>query len=162
MKAVKVIRMLEAEILSLREQLARAKEESLSKKNLERGELSEAWRTAAAAERERAGLDEVDLDSEWRKLVLYVEGRPIRLGQWLRWAYRAYLDHTNQPKPKSKPVENPSPWINPTDEDWRRELSFWRKFGRFNPLYGAAPGETGCRVPAHLLAGSAAERVHVV
>lgn len=149
-------RQLRAKLRALRDELSRvgapartSLPEDFSKEEREEEGLPRAWKEAAQLKRRRVDLPEVNLEVEYQKYVLWYEnkGHEIGITSWLLWAVRAYLDRGNQPVAEEKRRA----WEDPTDDDWRSVLAFWRKSGSFNSLYGPAPGEAGCRVPAHLL-----------
>lgn len=138
---------------------------SLSLDSLEREKIPASWEEAAATERRRAGLPDVDLDAEWRKHILWFRDRdrPIRLGSWLLWALRARLDHTNAPNPPPPTGRDNPPISHPgsgTDQDHARARS-WARTGRWAPPgidWGPAPDQPGCALPPALIAWCREER----
>jgi hypothetical protein len=142
----------------------------LDKRARARGdEIPPGWERAAAEERGRLGLVELNLIAAWRKLVAYDadKGRGFpTLGRWLLWAIREWLDHTNHPNPNREPdPESDSaeaesgtvalPQIG-TDRERARADSY-RRTGKWAPPgqaaeWGPAPGMPGCTLPAELAA----------
>jgi hypothetical protein len=134
-------------------------------KNLEREreeQLPRAWLDAAVAERSRAGLPEVNLEVEYRKFVLWYadKGREIRLGSWLIWAVRAWLDRGNMPAPAAAAKEEPAPRDRaapPRGETvmaeirQRGELRQYFERGHWPPNRGPKPDDADCRYPAELI-----------
>jgi len=125
-------------------------------------DLPELWREAALTERRRADLPDVDLESEWRKLILYDDGKQIRLCRWLKWARGARLDHTNQPRieqPAELTVAAETSAAMPrvgSDAEQAKAYS-WAKTGKWAPRgmeasWGPAPDQPGCQLPSALVA----------
>ena len=85
--------------------------------------ISEEEVAAAAAERKAAGLPEIDLWEEARKLHRRWEtdGFPRnRRKAWIKWALIARLDANNRPRPK--PDEPPPEGAPPLDPEFMAEL----------------------------------------
>lgn len=176
----------QAEIAALRERLARLEalvSLSLSTKesNLEREgsvaareELDAEWESAATTDRRRADLPDVDLHAEWYKYRRNREaqGKAISRADWLGWAYRTRLDHTNQPKPPApersaaaseapKAGRPPAPaGIHKTDWlhiwDWAHPKPGRRPF--WAESWGKPPGHPNCTLPAAAIAHALALR----
>lgn len=150
-----------------------AREESLSspsqnyeykekKEETRAPELPANWKEWAAADRRRAGLVEVDLDAEWQKMLKWDHGKPVRIGRWLWWSFRAWRDHTNAPKSEvsdDPEVEKSAPAAPAADPEAvraeirdRAHLREFFRTARWPENRGPKPGEAGCRYPEALIA----------
>lgn len=159
---------LRAEIRELRAQLELLKA-SLSKENLKTLEERDAparvheglppdWEAEAADERRCSGLEEVDLQEEWRKLCIH-DAKPPTLRRWIIWARRAYLDHTNQPKAVVNSNGLARSTIVPTvgTPQERARVGSWVRIGKWAPRgmedeWGPAPDQPGCKLPPEIIA----------
>jgi len=142
--------------------------EELKKEVLEREEeqLPRAWLEAAERERERAGMPAVRLEVEYGRAVNWHrdKGREMRLGGWLVWVLRAWLDKANTPLPTAEPSESHAAGevqkqgVTPAAGDavlfeikQRGELRALFERGHWSGRQGPKPGEPGCRYPGRLV-----------
>lgn len=128
----------------------------------------EGWVQEGSRFRQSYGLVEINLMAEWRKFVLwYAEhGREISLPAWLRWAFRAYRDHTNELKPAGVTPDDairvtPLPAAG-TDRE-RARVHGWVRTGKWaipslRDAWGPAPDQPGCTLPPALVAWALAGR----
>jgi len=125
-------------------------------------EIPVGWEEAAAAERRLAGLGPVNLRAEWRKLVAYSEGARITIWRWRGWALKARgttpSPNTRASTPAELDASNLSNRLDksglPGDERQQRQARDWvrRGFWLRNGMWGPAPDQAGCTVPAGLVA----------
>lgn len=132
-------------------------------------EIPDGWIAAATTARRRVDLPDVDLQVEWRKLVIYAADERISRSRWLMWSMRARLDHTNTPAPvtgDTTTVVNPETLPNAappagTDQE-RARARGWAKTGRWAPQgvdWGPAPDRPDCALPPGLIAWCCAARL---
>ena len=144
-----------------------SKEPSERELSLSQDEIPNGWEAAAAAERRLAGLAPVNLMAEWRKLVAYSEGQWITIWRWRGWALKARGERpsANGPgvaEPDVLKSEQISPNLGrcPGDERQQRQARDWVRTGFWlrSGVWGPAPDQPGCTLPAGLVAWCLRER----
>ena len=113
-----------------REGAASGLEHSSNRSPLSEGEIPDGWEEAATAERRRAGLPDVDLRVEWRKLVIYAAGERITLGSLADVGDAGPArPHQHADRRRSTAVVNPETLPNaaplPGDERQQRQARDW-------------------------------------
>jgi hypothetical protein len=138
--------------------------------SLSEDEIPSGWEEAAAAERRLAGLGEVNLRAEWRKLVAYSEGARITIWRWRGWALKARGDVPLTAHLDTLPHGGATPANGtltrhltdalPGDDREQRQARDWvrRGFWLRDGSWGPAPDQPGCTLPPALVAWCLRER----
>ena len=142
-----------------------SKEPSEREQLSQQDEIPQGWEAAAAAERRLAGLGPVNLACEWRKLVAYSEGARITLWRWRGWALKARgeraADQFDIVKLKATTaVDQESNAHLIGDDRQQRQARDWVRSGFWlrGGMWGPAPDQPGCTLPAALIAWCLRER----
>jgi hypothetical protein len=123
-------------------------------------EIPDGWKEAAAAERRLAGLPDVDLRLEWRKLVNHTEGQRISIWRWRGWVLKARCDRPASIGPQAMSSTETVDNTLPGDERQQRQARDWVRSGFWlrSGAWGPAPDQAGCTLPAGLVAWCLRER----
>ena len=103
-------------------------------------------------------IEEFDGLDDWRRALNIIEGSAFLCGENDR-SWKPIFDWLCKPDNITKVLEGTYgngrartyDDADLTDDMWHSQIKTWEDFGHWPPEYGNPPGNTGCKVPNHIL-----------